>query len=174
MKTLNLRLDSHIEPDVKIYKEFDFWEQSFAVHKAYNHNKNCFVEEYSVSHIWSGSSVLPYSLREKTIKAAIEKAKTRIEFFAKNKEKLKDLVEHWYWSHQEYPTAYQKSKFKECFKENLADYFHPFFKFEITKFDELLKVPNGISTKDHIFEKYGYDALKLIEDLMKNRIGSRF
>ena len=39
--------------------------------------------------------------------------------------------------------------------------------FDIVKFDEWLKVPDGVSTREFIFQKFGSNAVLLVETLIK-------
>ncbi len=59
-----------------------------------------------------------------------------------------------------------KLQFMEVFERNLFQYMNPLTGFDITKLDDDLKVPVGTSMKDFINEKYGQEAVALIEDLI--------
>lgn len=37
---------------------------------------------------------------------------------------------------------------------------------DIIKLDNMVETPNNVSTKDHITEKYGEEAVQLVEDLI--------
>ena len=56
--------------------------------------------------------------------------------------------------------------FKQTFGLSMIDYMCPITGFNICKFDDYIKTPNGISTKMFIEEKYGKNAVKLIESLI--------
>ncbi|MFA5321950.1 MAG: hypothetical protein WC373_04695 [Smithella sp.] len=59
-----------------------------------------------------------------------------------------------------------KSKFESIFKLPLQKYAHPLFGFDIIRFDEDLKTPDGTSTSDFIKEKYGKEAVELISKMI--------
>ena len=60
-----------------------------------------------------------------------------------------------------------KFEFTNIFGLSISPYAHPIFGFDIVKFDEDIKVPDNISCKNHINNKYGKAAVELIEKLMK-------
>jgi len=58
--------------------------------------------------------------------------------------------------------------FKNLFGLELGDYFDALTGFDIVKFDEnLLKSPDGMSCRDVILEKYGEEAVGVIQKLLK-------
>lgn len=62
--------------------------------------------------------------------------------------------------------ASQKYKFHDIFGMNLSDYSCPIFGFDIIKFDESLRTPDGKSTREWVKEKYGQEGLDIILTLM--------
>ena len=58
-----------------------------------------------------------------------------------------------------------KDQFFNTFKVHLEP-FMTFHGFDVVKFDEHLKTPDGTSTKDFIQKQYGDDAVQLIKDLI--------
>jgi len=59
-----------------------------------------------------------------------------------------------------------KTLFKQYFNLCLDDYLDPILGFDIVKFDDFLKIPNGISARDYITKQYGLEATLLIKDLL--------
>jgi len=59
-----------------------------------------------------------------------------------------------------------KQKFESIFKLSLRNYAHPIFGFDIIKFDEDLKTPDGTSTSDFIKKKYSKEASELISKMI--------
>jgi hypothetical protein len=57
-------------------------------------------------------------------------------------------------------------KFKRTFNLPLKNYIDLITGFDIVKFDEDIKTPDGISTKDFISKTYGEEAVKLIQSLI--------
>ena len=45
--------------------------------------------------------------------------------------------------------------FYKTFGKSILRFYHPFFGFDVGKFDDFLKVPDGISQAQHIRDKYG-------------------
>ena len=58
-------------------------------------------------------------------------------------------------------------EFKRIFGFSISRCVDPLYGFDIVSFDRTLAVPDGISCKAYIKAKYGKDAAKLIEDLLK-------
>lgn len=56
--------------------------------------------------------------------------------------------------------------FLAVFGKPLADFYDGIFGFDIVKFDEWLKVPDGTSTKSFVLTKYGQEAVELILRLL--------
>lgn len=71
-----------------------------------------------------------------------------------------------------YPSAGMARKFKAIFGWQIMNYFSPFYGFDITKFDDALKELYGdyedgtTSLKDFIKDKFGDDAIGIIEKLI--------
>ena len=59
-----------------------------------------------------------------------------------------------------------KQEFLKTFKIPLKEFYHRLLGFEIIEFDAWLKVPEGVSTADHIEKNYGIDAVKMVEHLL--------
>ena len=62
------------------------------------------------------------------------------------------------------------------FKLRLNDYIEPLTGFDIIKFDDDIKTPDGKSTHDWIVEHYGKEANALVEKLLgikRNKDGTR-
>ena len=61
-----------------------------------------------------------------------------------------------------------KQEFYNTFGVSLSDYyFDPILGFDIVKFDEeIIKPPDGESTKDEILRKYGQNGVECIENLL--------
>jgi len=59
-----------------------------------------------------------------------------------------------------------RKEFENTFKLKFDNYFSNLLGFDIVKFDEDIKTPDGISTKDFITKTYGEDAVKLIQALI--------
>jgi hypothetical protein len=59
-----------------------------------------------------------------------------------------------------------RKEFENNFKLKFDNYFSNLLGFDIVKFDEDIKTPDGISTKDFISKTYGDDAVKLIQNLI--------
>lgn len=55
--------------------------------------------------------------------------------------------------------------FETTFLLKFKDYWNPMLGFDICKFDEDIKTPDGTSTRDFIIQKYNKDACTLIETL---------
>jgi hypothetical protein len=56
--------------------------------------------------------------------------------------------------------------FQGFFKVPLASYMNDYTGFDIVKFDEMIKTPDGVSTHDFVKRKYGLQALNMIQDLI--------
>lgn len=65
------------------------------------------------------------------------------------------------------PFINRANEFQRIFGLRLGDYLNPIFGFDICKFDEDIKTPDNISTKDFILSKFGDNAVKFIEQLIK-------
>jgi hypothetical protein len=59
-----------------------------------------------------------------------------------------------------------RKEFENTFKLKFDNYFSNLLGFDIVKFDEDIKTPDGISTKDFINKTYGNEAVKLIQNLI--------
>lgn len=64
------------------------------------------------------------------------------------------------------------AEFKRIFNRNLRDYYGSnaldmIFGFDIVKFDQDIKTPDGKSMADHITKKYGKEAHDLIKTLIQ-------
>ena len=60
-----------------------------------------------------------------------------------------------------------KQEFYNTFGVSLSDYFDPILGFDIVKFDEeIIKPPDGESTKDKILRKYGQNGVEVIKNLL--------
>ena len=57
-------------------------------------------------------------------------------------------------------------EFRTIFGMALPTYIDAFLMFDVIKFDEDLRVPDGISTKNFVKHKYGVDAVALVEELI--------
>ena len=57
-------------------------------------------------------------------------------------------------------------EFQLSFGVPLHRFMHPLLGFDIVSFDEFLKTPDGVSTHDYLKQKFGEDALALIERLI--------
>lgn len=60
-----------------------------------------------------------------------------------------------------------KPMFESMFKLSFDDYWDTMSGFDICKFDDDIKCPDGISLKDFLTEQYGEKASNLIEILIK-------
>ncbi|GEM_PF-2426731 len=58
-------------------------------------------------------------------------------------------------------------EFRRTFGVMLQKFMSPITGFDIVRFDEFLRTPEGISTRDYINRKYGSKAVGLIERLIK-------
>lgn len=58
-------------------------------------------------------------------------------------------------------------EFRLTFGVVLHKFMSPITGFDIVRFDEFLRTPDGISTRDYINQKYGNKAVELIERLIK-------
>jgi hypothetical protein len=59
-----------------------------------------------------------------------------------------------------------RTKFSNIFGINLGQFFTLILGFDIVTFDKFLQVPDGISTKQYITDKYGGEAVKVVEGLL--------
>jgi hypothetical protein len=59
-----------------------------------------------------------------------------------------------------------RKEFESTFNLKFDNYFSNLLGFDIVKFDEDIKTPDSISTKDFISKTYGDDAVKLIQNLI--------
>lgn len=57
-------------------------------------------------------------------------------------------------------------KFQSIFGISLKKYWDKLFAFDIVAFDSFLETPDGTSTSDWILEKYGQEAVDLIQSLL--------
>lgn len=60
------------------------------------------------------------------------------------------------------------AKFKPVFGKAFTEYYNPFTGFDIVKFDEdfFPDLPDGVSLKDAVLEKYGQESVDLIQELI--------
>ncbi len=64
------------------------------------------------------------------------------------------------------PLAVAK-KFEALFQARFVQYWHPLTGFDVVKFDEdIIKAPDGVSTRDHVRAIYGQEALTFVEGLL--------
>lgn len=61
-----------------------------------------------------------------------------------------------------YPSLADKTIFESTFNVSLLKFFNPGLGFDLVGFDEFIKTPDGVSTKQFITEKYGQHACQLI------------
>ena len=60
-----------------------------------------------------------------------------------------------------------QANFQSIFHRSLGKYWNPVTGFDVIKFDEeVIKPPDGVSTKDQILKDYGEYAVKVIEGLI--------
>ena len=59
-----------------------------------------------------------------------------------------------------------RKKFNTIFNRKLVAYMHPIFGFDIIQFNNDIQVPDGQSCKDFVKEKYGDNAVQLLERLL--------
>ena len=59
-----------------------------------------------------------------------------------------------------------RGKFLETFGVGMERFFHPFFGFDVVRFDEWLKTPDGKSTREFLVEKYDVKAMELVESII--------
>ena len=59
-----------------------------------------------------------------------------------------------------------KNKFREIFGCPISDFMDPLLGFDIVKFDEYIKTPDGISTRDYL-KKNNPEGCRIIEELIK-------
>jgi len=63
-------------------------------------------------------------------------------------------------------TPQQERTFKAIFGFSLSRFWNPILGFDVIKFDEWLKVPDGVSTADFVTAKYGEKATEFIRELI--------
>jgi hypothetical protein len=56
-------------------------------------------------------------------------------------------------------------EFQQIFSIGLNKFLDPITGFDVIKFDEWLKVPDGTSTKDYLTKKYGVRSAALVMEL---------
>lgn len=62
-------------------------------------------------------------------------------------------------------------EFKAIFKWPIEGFFHPFYGFDIVRFDErVIRPPDGTSTEEHVRANYGDRAVALIKLLIKAEV----
>lgn len=59
-----------------------------------------------------------------------------------------------------------RDKFHAVFGVSLHKFWSTLTGFDVVKFDEWLGTPDGTSTRDCIANRYGWDAVKLVESLL--------
>lgn len=64
-------------------------------------------------------------------------------------------------------TGQQNDQFKRIFGVGTHSFVNPFTGFDVIAFDEFVKTPDGVSTRDHVLTTYGADAVRLVEVLLK-------
>ena len=64
-----------------------------------------------------------------------------------------------------YPKEYELF-FNSTFGKPLLRFWHPLFGFDIARFDDFMRTPDGKSLSDFITEKHGAAAQKLIQVLI--------
>lgn len=74
--------------------------------------------------------------------------------------KTMNLNRHWH-------TPTDVHVFKQTFNLKLSDFVDCVGGFDVIKFDKILKVPDGISTRDFITKKYGEAATALIDKFLR-------
>ena len=57
-------------------------------------------------------------------------------------------------------------EFYATFKLFLRKFVHPMFGFDVIKFDAWLEVPDGVSTIDHIKERFGQAGVDVVNRLL--------
>lgn len=58
-------------------------------------------------------------------------------------------------------------QFTRIFHRTLGHFMHPFFGFDVFKFDDYINPPDGISLRDAVLARYGEGAMALIESLIE-------
>jgi hypothetical protein len=67
---------------------------------------------------------------------------------------------------QFHQTKRLEAQFNSTFKTQLRHFFiNVFLGYDIGKFDTFLQVPDGVSMKEHVTEKYGEEGLFLVEKI---------
>ena len=59
--------------------------------------------------------------------------------------------------------------FRRIFGLNIVDFHCPLTGFNIVTFDTAIATPDGISLKEHVFTKYGYQGAALIDHLINSK-----
>ena len=67
------------------------------------------------------------------------------------------------------PSRADYDSFTRTFGVNIRKFWSNFLGLDIIAFDEYLKTPDGVSTKEHIKKTYGPEAVKLVERLLNIR-----
>ena len=67
-------------------------------------------------------------------------------------------------------TEQQRQEFIKHFNTQINRFWHPFFGFDIIKFDEWIGTPDGTSTRDYIAQKYSPEAAQFISDMLHIRL----
>lgn len=62
-----------------------------------------------------------------------------------------------------------ENKFLRTFHIRLSRFFNPWIGFDVIAFDRFLHVPDDISTKDFVKNKYGDPAVTLIKNLIHKK-----
>ena len=60
-----------------------------------------------------------------------------------------------------------RKRFQNTFKISMTRFMHPLTGFDIFRFDDWLGTPKGVSIHDYLLEKYGKDAVALLESCIK-------
>lgn len=59
-----------------------------------------------------------------------------------------------------------RAEFKRIFGIDMVGFMHPLLGFDIIKFDDYVKTPDGESLHDFIGRKYGDEAIAIIEKII--------
>lgn len=66
-----------------------------------------------------------------------------------------------------WPSMQVATKFKNTFKRELKEFWSPLTGFDVLKFDdEVVKPPDGTSTKQHLLNVHGEEVMKFVERLV--------
>jgi hypothetical protein len=57
--------------------------------------------------------------------------------------------------------------FKHTFKRDLAAFMNPILGFDVVKFDDYLRVPDGVSMNGFILVNFGENARNMVKELLK-------